>query len=85
MKAQYKQPTIEQRQNLLKIAGESDRLVKDQERKKLTTISRSKTWQMEREGTHPKRCVLGNNSVAWVLSDLLHFIYCLSEDNANDK
>ena len=40
---QYIQPTPEKRQELLKIAGESDRLVKDQERKNITTLSRSQT------------------------------------------
>jgi len=72
---QYTQPTSEKRQELLQITGESDRLVKDQERKKITTLSRSRTWQMERLNTHPKRIILGTNSVAWLLSDLLWFIY----------
>jgi predicted DNA-binding transcriptional regulator AlpA len=71
----YTPPTPEKRQELLQITGESDRLVKDQERKKITTLSRSRTWQMERLNTHPKRIILGSNSVAWLLSDLLWFIY----------
>lgn len=75
MTNQYIQPTSEQRQELLKIAGESDRLVREVERKKITTLSRSQTWALERKGLHPKRNKLGHSSVAWLLSDLLWFIY----------
>lgn len=71
----YTPPTTEQRQELLKITGESDRLVKDKERQKLTTLSRSQVWKLERIGAHPKRIQLSANSVAWLLSDLLWFIY----------
>lgn len=75
MVKQYTPPTPEKRQELLRIVGASDRLVKDQERKTITTLSRSQTWKLERENTHPQRIVLGKNSVAWLLSDLLFFIY----------
>lgn len=68
-------PTPEQRQNILQHAGESERLVKELERKKITTLSRSKTWELERLGLHPERKKLGANSVAWLLSDLLWFIH----------
>lgn len=81
MTTPYTQPTPEKRQELLKIVGESDRLVKDQERKKITTLSRSRTWQMERVDSHPKRVKLGTNSVAWLLSDLLWFIYQQTDNN----
>jgi predicted DNA-binding transcriptional regulator AlpA len=86
MTTQYTQPTPEKRQELLKIAGESDRLVKDQERKKITTLSRTQTWKLEREGSHPQRRRLSTNSIAWLLSDLLWFIYKQeSTSNTNKK
>lgn len=75
MTTKYTSPTLEQRQELLKIAGEKDRLVRENERKQITTLSRSKTWELERLGLHPTRTKLGLNSVAWLLSDLLWFIY----------
>ncbi|RHW75776.1 AlpA family phage regulatory protein [Colwellia sp. RSH04] len=75
MTAQYTQPTPEKRKELLQIVGESDRLVKDLERKKLTTLSRTQTWKLEKQGLHPQRRQLSTNSVAWLLSDLLWFIY----------
>ncbi|ABE53610.1 Prophage CP4-57 regulatory [Shewanella denitrificans OS217] len=75
MTIQYTRPTPEQRQELLKVAGESDRLVRENERKQITTLSRSRTWELERLGLHPIRTKLGVNSVAWLLSDLLWFIY----------
>jgi len=75
MTKQYIQLTPEKRQELLKIAGSSDRLVREQERKNITSLSRSETWKKERENTHPHRIVLGKNSCAWLFSDLLSFIY----------
>tara|TARA_B100000809_G_scaffold264361_1_gene319988 strand:- start:1984 stop:2244 length:261 start_codon:yes stop_codon:yes gene_type:complete len=84
MTAQYTQPTSEKRQELLKITGESDRLIKDLERQKITTLSRSETWKRERKGTHPKRVQLSTNSVAWLLSDLLWFIYQQVDSNKSD-
>ena len=83
MTRQYTYPTAEKRQELLKIVGESDRLVKDQERKKITTLSRSQTWKIERSGSHPQRVKLGA-SVAWLLSDLLWFIYQQTDNNKSN-
>ena len=78
----YLSPTTEQRAEMLRIAGEHERLVRDGERQKITTISRSRTWELEREGRHPKRRKLGANSVAWLLSDLLWFIYQPTQEAA---
>ncbi|MEW6999112.1 AlpA family phage regulatory protein [Colwelliaceae bacterium BS250] len=62
------------RKTLLDLYGEKERLVRDLERKQFTSLSRSRTTQLEKEGKHPKRRILGQNSVAWLLSDLLIFI-----------
>jgi predicted DNA-binding transcriptional regulator AlpA len=62
------------RKTLLDLYGEKERLVRDPERKNFTSLSRSRTTQLEKEGKHPKRKILGTNSVAWLLSDLLLFI-----------
>ncbi len=85
MTAQYTPPTPEKRKELLQIVGESDRLVKDLERKKLTTLSRTAVWKQEKQGTHPKRIQLSTNSVAWLLSDLLWYIYQQVPVNKPDK
>jgi len=66
--------TLTNKQKLLADYGEQDRLVREAERKTITSLSRSRTTQLEKEGKHPKRKVLGSNSVAWLLSDLLFFI-----------
>ena len=84
MTKQYIQPTLEERQTLLKMAGTSDRLVKEQERRSITSLSRSETWKKERNNTHPRRVVLGKNSVAWLFSDLLWFIYQQVDSNKSD-
>lgn len=62
------------KQMILESYGERERLVREAERKSITTLSRSRTTQLEKEGKHPKRIVLGSNSVAWRLSSLLLFI-----------
>jgi prophage regulatory protein len=67
-------PTDLQRAELLAAAGEKECLCRESERKRITTLSRSRTWQLEREGKHPKRIVLGNQSVAWRKSDLLAWL-----------
>ncbi|MPW31266.1 AlpA family phage regulatory protein [Agarivorans sp. B2Z047] len=72
---EYTKPTLEQRQVLLDSLGESDRFVREAERKNITSLSRSQTWALERKNKHPKRVRLGTKSVAWLLSDLLWFIY----------
>lgn len=48
-----------------------DRLVREDERRQITSISRSQTWKLEKEGLFPARKKLGNSSCAWLLSDLL--------------
>lgn len=64
-----------QRLKLLKLYGEPrDRLVREQERKIITSISRSTAWKLEREGKFPRRKQLGPKSCAWLLSDLLIWI-----------
>jgi predicted DNA-binding transcriptional regulator AlpA len=51
-----------------------DRIVREAERKALTTISRSQAWVQEQKGLFPKRVKLSQNSVGWRLSDLLEWI-----------
>ena len=85
MTVQYTPPTPDERRELLKIAGESERLVKDRERKKITTLSRTQTWKKEKRGTHPQRVQLSTHSIAWLLSDLLWFIYKHITTNNSDK
>jgi len=75
MAINYIPPTIEMRQELLKIADKQDRLVKEAERERITSVSRQQCWILEREGKFPKRKKLSERSVAWLLSDLLWFVY----------
>ncbi|GAB53684.1 helix-turn-helix transcriptional regulator [Atlantibacter hermannii] len=60
------------KQEILSFYGfETDRLVRESERHKITAISRSQAWKLERDGRFPPRKKLGNSSCAWLLSDLL--------------
>ncbi|MGE9664959.1 helix-turn-helix transcriptional regulator, partial [Escherichia coli] len=51
-----------------------DRLVREKERQKITSISRSQAWKLEREGKFPPRKTIGKKSCGWLLSDLLWWI-----------
>lgn len=64
-----------ERQQILSLYGyNQDRLVRENERKTITTISRTQAWVLEQQGAFPKRKKLGT-SCAWLLSDLLIWIH----------
>ena len=47
-----------------------DRIVREEERRKVTGISRSTWWRLERQGQAPKRRQISENAVGWLESDL---------------
>ncbi len=49
-----------------------DRIVREAERKQITSVSRTTAWTLERKGLFPKRRNLypGSISVGWLLSEL---------------
>lgn len=55
---------------------ELDRLVKEPERERITSIGRVQAWKLEQIGVHPKRRRISPNgsSVAWLLSELIDFV-----------
>jgi predicted DNA-binding transcriptional regulator AlpA len=71
----YIQPTPKLRKELLDNAGESERYVREKERLKITAIPRTQAWDLERKDLFPKRIKLSTHSVAWLLSDLLWYLY----------
>lgn len=72
MDTSFTQPTPEQRLQTLQNYGEtSDRLVREQERQHITSVSRSTAWKFEQEGKFPLRKAIGAKSCGWLLSDLL--------------
>ncbi|HFW4798206.1 TPA: helix-turn-helix transcriptional regulator [Salmonella enterica subsp. diarizonae serovar 60-67:z35:-] len=64
-----------ERSEILKMYGERERLVREDERRNITGLSRSTVWRLEREGAFPKRKQTGKNSCAWLMSDLLLWMY----------
>ncbi|EBV4144157.1 AlpA family phage regulatory protein [Salmonella enterica subsp. enterica serovar Benin] len=64
-----------ERSDILNIYGERERLVRENERRKMTGLSRSTVWRLEREGRFPKRKQTGKNSCAWLMSDLLLWMH----------
>ncbi|HAT1681645.1 TPA: AlpA family phage regulatory protein [Klebsiella oxytoca] len=70
-----------ERSEILKMYGERERLVREAERKRMTGLSRSTVWRLEREGCFPTRKHTGKNSCGWLLSELLLWMY----DRTSDK
>ena len=66
--------TTQDRYTILAAYGESERLCREAERKRITSVSRSRAWELEQQGKFPARRRLGSNSCAWLLSDLLLWI-----------
>lgn len=53
-----------------------DRIIRESERRAITSISRTTAWSLERKGLFPKRRRLfpQSNSVGWLLSELNDWI-----------
>lgn len=51
--------------------SDPDRYVREAECYRITGLSRTTRWRMERRGTFPARRQLGDNSVGWLLSDVV--------------
>ena len=70
------EPTPEQRRQLLNEYGVTyDSIVREKERRDITSLCRSSAWEMEQSGNYPRRRRVGRGGVGWLLSDLLHWIY----------
>ncbi|MGQ3663194.1 helix-turn-helix transcriptional regulator [Citrobacter braakii] len=74
------EPTDEQRRNVLTAYGVPfDRIIREKERRQITTISRTTAWELEQEDAYPQRLKIGKAGAGWLLSDLLHWMRTLSE------
>lgn len=63
MNKSFTQPTAEQRLEVLQNYGEpSERLVREQERQRITSIALSTAWRLERTGKFPRRKPIGLKS-----------------------
>lgn len=54
----------------------TDRIVREAERKAITSVSRTTAWSLERKGLFPKRRQLypQSSSVGWLLSELVEWV-----------
>jgi prophage regulatory protein len=61
-----------------------DRIVREAERKTITSISRTTAWSLERKGLFPKRRQLyaQSTSVGWLLSELIEWVTSRQTVNA---
>lgn len=51
-----------------------DRFIGEAEIKKITSLSRSTRWRLERSGGFPKKRRISPNRVAWLESEILDWI-----------
>jgi len=53
-----------------------DRIVREAERKKITSIARTTAWSLEQKGLFPKRRSLypGSSHIGWLLSELIAWV-----------
>ncbi|AVF93976.1 MULTISPECIES: helix-turn-helix transcriptional regulator [Vibrio] len=59
-----------------------DRIIREEERKALTSISRTQAWRLEKRGLFPKRVKLcGSHSVGWRLSEIMNWIESRGADH----
>lgn len=58
------------------ITAPGNRLIREKERKALTTLGRTQAWILEKEGLFPKRRKLysGGNVNVWLLSEIMDWI-----------
>ncbi|MBD6980571.1 hypothetical protein [Vibrio parahaemolyticus] len=66
----YTEPTLTQRAEILNAYGESERLVRETERKQITSVSNTTWWRLSRKGQVPVAKQVGTTK-SWLLSDLL--------------
>ena len=52
----------------------SDRLIREEECRQLTGLSRSTRWRLEVNGAFPRRRRISTNSVGWLESELREWI-----------
>ena len=56
------------------LAGLADRLVREQERRRITGVSRSTAWRLERRGEFPRRRAITAHSVGWSAVELHQWV-----------
>ncbi|EDT6458798.1 helix-turn-helix transcriptional regulator [Escherichia coli] len=68
-------PTPEQRRAILAEYGfDYEERIREDTCKKMTTLSRSRRWELEAIGAFPSRHSLGRCSCTWLLSDVLWWL-----------
>ncbi len=64
-------PAFPSNPNSRPLAYDDDRMIREAECERITGLSRTTRWRLERQGKFPKRRQLSQNCVGWVLSEIL--------------
>ena len=55
----------------MKTAAEADRIINEVECERITSLSRTTRWRLERRGLFPKKFKISPNRAGWRLSEVL--------------
>ena len=67
--------TVSSRAEILALYGEQERMVKEAERKRITAVSHTTWWRLERKGNAPAKHKNSGGCNLWLLSDLLLWMH----------
>ena len=74
-------PTDSERKRILDKFEKEERLVREKERRTITSISRP-TWdRMDKGNSTPKRVAIGDYMIAWRLSDLYAWVEQMQQNS----
>ena len=60
----------------------ADRFLREGEVRRITSLSRTTRWRLEREGKFPRRRQISRNGVAWLASEIAAWVQERSEPKA---
>jgi prophage regulatory protein len=66
--------TTEEAHEKCAAVGAEDRLIREEECARLSGVSRSTRWRLERRGRFPRRRQISENATGWLLSEVLSWL-----------
>lgn len=67
-------PLAERRRCKGGVMAQFDRIIREAECSKLTGVSRTTRYELEKKGSFPSRRNLGGRSVGWLLSEVMDWV-----------
>ncbi len=68
----------------MNLVDQPDRFVRETEVARITALSRTTRWRLERDGKFPRRRRISANSVAWLESELVQWLELKAGNSAGE-